>query len=206
MLREIAMRHYVPFIGWGLVVAALGEAVNNFVVGIEGVDAVGNFLFALGFYSVMLTLAFMVQRRFVRVDRPRTVWVYLGAFGIGIGLVLSEWLLVGNHPANPSVAHPLSQLAMIAFHTLVYGLPMVLQRLPSARSALLRVGAGVYGGVLVVALGVSLASDDPELIAGVSLLATYFIGYIGYWAYFLRRTQDALKSERRDNMVRSETI
>lgn len=198
------MKHYGPFIGWGLVAATLGEAVNNFVVGIEGVDAIGNFLFALGFYSVMLTLAFMGQRRFVRVDQPRTVWVYLGVFGIGVGLILNEWFLVGNHPANPAVAHPLSQLAMIAFHTLVYGLPMVLQRLPSTRPSLLRVGAGVYGAVLVVAMGVLLVSDDPELIAGVSLLATYFIGYLGYWAYFLRRTQDALKSERRDNMVRSQ--
>lgn len=206
MPRECEMKHYVPFIGWGLVVAALGEAVNNFVVGIEGVNAVGNFLFALGFYSVMLTVAFASQRRFVLVNRPHTVWVYLGVFGIGVGLILSEWFLVGNHPANPSVAHPLSQLAMIAFHTLVYGLPMVLHRLPSARPSLLRVGAGVYGGILVVATGVSFASDDLDLIAGVSLLATYFIGYIGYWAYFLQRTQDALKSERRDNMVPSETI
>lgn len=174
----------LKFIGLGLLVATFGEVVNNFIVGIEGVSAVGNFLFAMVFYAVILSVAYRVQQDWQHVSKRR-VLTYITLFGVGIGLIVNEWLLVGNHPLNPNAAHLITQLAMVAYHTLLYTIPLLFIHRPLFWSDIKRWGVRAIG-VIVLASVVALTLD-PELRLAVALFCTYFIAYLGMFIYVIQK-------------------
>ncbi len=173
------MSEYVKFLLSGLFIAALGEFVNNFIIIIEGVHPLGNFLFAMVFYSVILSFAYHVWRRINVYTFKRTI-IYMLCFGLAIGLFLNEWILVGNSLANPETANVMSQFSMISYHTLLYTFPLLVMRKNIETSLFVKEFKRawlVFSALLVLVLLLIKSNLSQEFVLGFGIILTYFIGY-----------------------------
>ncbi len=168
---------YTVFLLVGLLTAGIGEAINNFLIHWQP----GNFIFAMGFYTVSLTIAFISYKFFFQGSSLRGQLVYLGLFGLGLGLIINEWLLVGNHPGNPNTNAAISQIAMVSFHSLLYFLP-VLSVSPVLRwrdkvATIIKFTIPYVVCIVVVALQLGLPGTSDEYVLAWSIFFTYYVGY-----------------------------
>lgn len=174
-------RQYIVFLVVGLLLGGFGEAINHlFIMGTPG-----GFFFALGFYAVTLSIAYQLFYRFVRGYGIARWWMYVFGTGIGFGLLINEWLLIGHHPFNPSTSAFISQFSMIAFHSILYTVPALTMLTNSDVQHFLRRFAliSILFGMLVLVV-VSTRVDADEVL-GWGVLLTYFIGYSGLYIWLL---------------------
>lgn len=183
---SIPVLSWSQFVGVGLAFALVGEIVNNLIVGIPEVSPIGNLLFAIVFYTGTLTFAYSYQTKRVNANSRMSLLGYIAFFALAVGLVFNEWLLVGNHPFNPAVVHPLSQLGMVAFHGTMYGIPMLITQgvlVPKIAKRLF-----LYL-VLIAFVPTQIIFTDvsSEIEAALALAGTYFMGYIVVFGWLLYR-------------------
>lgn len=179
------LKQYSIFILSGLLTSGIGEAINNFLI----VWKPGNFVFAMMFYSITLTIAFVFYKKyFYEFNRTRLV-TYIFLFGFCLGLIVNEWLLVGNHPGNPVTASLIAQISMISFHSLLYLIPLLVT---SSAIHLRHRNVTLVKYVLlyvVFVVGVALFLGPPgvehEYVLAWSIFFIYFIGYNFAFLYIL---------------------
>lgn len=172
---------YLQFLGIGLLVGGFGEAINHlFIMGTPN-----GFIFALGFYTLTLTVAYQSFRRFVLGHGRFRWWFYSVGWGLGFGLIINEWILIGHHPSNPTSSSIMSQFSMIAFHSMLYMVPALSQLPhPKVKPFLKRFGlvSLSYGMIIVFIL---FQQESPEAILGWGVLLTYFLGYSPLFLWLL---------------------
>gem|GEM_PF-3408554 len=184
----------ILFIVPGLAVASVGEFVNNFIIGIEHTQPIGNFMFAMVFYATVLCfVAYPLQARWIRPGHFWSVLKYMLVFGVIIGLVINEWILVGNHPFNPSAAHPVTQFSMLAFHSLLYLFPVVMVHFSSIRKQVFRLTFILMVFALAVSIVATFAFQTPESVMAVNLIATYYVAYDVSFIYLLYKISKTTK-------------
>lgn len=173
------MNRYRTFVGIGLITGGIGEFLNHVVI----MQTPGGFLFAMGFYTGTLSVAYLTYQWWV-IGRGRVaVLIYSQLWGVVFGLLITEWWLIGHHPANPTVASPISQLAMVAYHTVLYTAPVLASNgVPGGVVWLRRYGrwAAVYGSVIVAGAGLLLVGQ-PALVLPFGIFFLYFVGYNIFW-------------------------
>lgn len=177
---------YKTFLSIGLLVAFPGEFVNNFFI----IKDFGNFLFAMVFYTVSLSIIYGV---YVRTKQQITLSTYIGyalATGVVWGLFVNEWLLVGNHIGNTGTQSLIAQLSMVAYHSLVYTVPFVVIRhnafqtwlpLVARRSALWFCTTILFGFYFS-------KQSTPDVLLAWVIFTTYFIGYLPIALYIHGRS------------------
>jgi len=116
---------YRKFVKYGLLTWVMGEFMNNFVIWIPWVSSSGNFLFAMGFYVITLSITYFIFKILIKNRFPRYMYSYIFFMGVVIGLFLNEWIIVGNDINNPNVDNIFSQLTMISFHGAMYTVPVL---------------------------------------------------------------------------------
>lgn len=116
------MKKYFLFLKYGLSISLAWECINNFLI----TFAPWNFIFACIFYIGSLSLVFLFYTRFFSSHFPRFFYLYICITSLWIGLVLNEWIIVGNTIYNSNVDNIISQISMLSFHLALYTTPVLL--------------------------------------------------------------------------------
>ena len=105
-----------------IIVGYLFAQVIEFQFNILVTGNVGNWIFTLLFYPILLTLAYASTKITDRFKNQRLANVSYFIFWSLFGLFIMEWLIIGNSPSsNPDA----NQLGMFSFWAAVFMMPKI---------------------------------------------------------------------------------
>jgi len=155
-----------------VLVGGIWELLNNFLIHFNP----GNFIFAVCFYIVALSIAYLFFKIFFKKKFPKYIFAYVVIMGVWVGLLFNEWLLVWNTPYNPNADALISQISMVSFHASLYTLPVLILMKVEWAGKLLKWFMKWMVFVIVIAIILRIAWQHAFVLPWW-ILMTYFIGY-----------------------------